>query len=132
MTLQELSRLYRLRGRLDRNRRLLESLEAAACPNAQAMDGMPRSQGAGDKTGDLAAEIADVREQTRLMEAEAADEEKKLKGYIRAIPDEYLRTVMSLRLVHGMAWADVASAVGGRNTANGVKSAFYRHLNQKS
>jgi len=71
MTLKELSRYYNLQKQLERSRELLASLEASASPRAQALTGMPHSSGAGDKVGDLAAEIADTKAHIQRLERRA-------------------------------------------------------------
>ena len=57
MTLQELSKYYKLHERLERNREMLSSLYVAAGPGAQVITGMPHAPGVSDKVGDLAAEL---------------------------------------------------------------------------
>ena len=61
MTLQELSKYYKLHERLERNREMLSSLYAAAGPGAQVITGMPHAPGVSDKVGDLAAELWDCK-----------------------------------------------------------------------
>ena len=47
MTLQELSKYYKLHERLERNREMLSSLYAAAGPGAQIITGMPHAPNSG-------------------------------------------------------------------------------------
>lgn len=129
MTLQELSRHFKLRERLDRDLELLKSLEAAACPGAQALTGMPHAPGVRDKVGDLAVEIADLKERIRYLEAEIENEEREVARFISAIEDEQLRIIFRLRFIRGLTWGEVAAVVGGRNTEEAVKASAYRYLN---
>lgn len=129
MTLQELSRHLKLRERLARDEEILKSLEATAYPGAQAFTGMPHTPGVSDKVGDLAAEIADMKEQIRLLAAEIAQEEATVTAYINTIKDGQTRMIFRLRFLRCLTWAEVATVIGGRNTEAGVRMACYRYLN---
>lgn len=128
MTLQELSKYYKLHERLERNREMLTSLYAAAGPGAQAITGMPHAPGVSDKVGDLAIEIEDLQSRIDYLELRCAEEKKKLEKYIGAIKDDQTRMIFRLRFIHCMTWPQVAEALGGRNTATNVKLICYRYL----
>ena len=128
MTLQELSKYYKLHERLERNREMLSSLYAAAGPGAQVITGMPHALGVSDKVGDLAAELWELQSKIDYLEQRCAEEKKKLEKYIGAIKDDQTRMVFRLRFIHCMTWPQVAEAIGGRNTATNVKLICYRYL----
>ena len=128
MTLQELSKYYKLHERLERNREMLASLYAAAGPGAQVITGMPHAPGVSDKVGDLATELWDLQSKIDYLEQRCAEEKKKLEKYIRAIKDDQTRMIFRLRFIHCMTWPQVAEAIGGRNTANSVKLVCHRYL----
>lgn len=128
MTLQELSKYYKLHERLERNREMLSSLYAAAGPGAQVITGMPHAPGVSDKVGDLAAELWDLQSKIEHPEQRCAEEKKKLEKYIGGIKDDQTRMIFRLRFIHCMTWPQVAEAIGGRNTASGVRAVCYRHL----
>lgn len=130
MTKQDLDRHLELRQQLAADLELLASLEAAATPRAQRLDGMPHAHGASDPTGNLAAEIADMRETVARRQTAVARSEEAVAAYIGTIEDSQTRMIFRLRYIHGMTWKDVAAAVGGRNTENSVKSACYRYIAQ--
>ena len=132
MTLQELSKYYKLHERLERNREMLSSLYAAAGPGAQVITGMPHAPGVSDKVGDLAAELWELQSKIDYLEQRCADEKKKLEKYIGTIKDDQTRMIFRLRFIHCMTWPQVAEAIGGRNTANSVKLICYRYLGPKS
>lgn len=89
---------------------------------------MPRAHGAADPVGYLAAEIADMRETISRREADVARSEAVVATYIQTIGDSQTRMIFRLRFIHGMAWKEVAAAVGGRNTESGVKNICYRYI----
>ena len=128
MSLKELSRYYRLHMRLERNQEILRSLENAAHPVAQALTGMPHASGVTDKVGDLAVEIADLKNRIQALEAELAREETRLNSFISTIENDQTRTIFRLRFLRCLTWGEVAAVIGGRNTENSVKSICYRYL----
>ena len=132
MTLQELSKYYKLHERLERNREMLTSLYAAAGPGAQVITGMPHAPGVSDKVGDLAAELWDLQSKIDYLEQRCAEEKKKLEKYIGGIKDDQTRMIFRLRFIHCMTWPQVAETIGGRNTANSVKLICHRYLKPKS
>ena len=132
MTLQELSKYYKLHERLERNREMLSSLYAAAGPGAQVITGMPHAPGVSDRVGDLAAELWDLQSKIEYLEQRCAEEKKKLEKYIGGIKDDQTRMIFRLRFIHCMTWPQVAETIGGRNTANSVKLICHRYLKPKS
>ncbi|WP_409969597.1 hypothetical protein RFF05_06705 [Bengtsoniella intestinalis] len=128
MTLQRLSEHFKLKERLMQNEELLASLQSTAAPGAQVMTGMPHSSGFRDKVGDLAIEIADMKERIRYLQDELAVSEQEIKSFIDSIDNDYIRMIFRLRFLRGLTWKQVAAVVGGRNTEDGVKSACYRYL----
>ena len=132
MTLQELSKYYKLHERLERNREMLSSLYAAAGLGAQVITGMPHAPGVSDKVGDLAAELWDLQSKIDYLEQRCAEEKKKLEKYIGGIKDDQTRMIFRLRFIHCMTWPQVAETIGGRNTANSVKLICHRYLKPKS
>lgn len=128
MTKRELDHHLELVQQLEDERELLASLMAAAGPRAQRLDGMPRAYGVADPVGCLAAEIADMRETISRREADVARSEAVVAAYIQTIEDSQTRMIFRLRFIHGMAWKEVAAAVGGRNTESGVKNICYRYI----
>ena len=132
MTLQELSKYYRLHERLEQNKDMLSSLYAAAGLGAQVITGMPHAPGTSDKVSSLVIEIEDLKSRIDYLESRCAQEKKKLEEYIGTIKDDQTRMVFRLRFIHCMTWRRVAEAIRGKNTANSVKLICHRHLNPKS
>lgn len=128
MTVRELSKYYKLHERLERNKEMLTSLSAAAGLKAQVIDGMPHAPGVSDKVGDMAVELADLKETIAALEFKCDLEKRKVKKYISKISDDRTRMIFSLRFIHCMTWQEVADTLGGRNSANGVKHICYRYI----
>ena len=128
MTLQELSKYYKLHERLERNKEMLSSLYARAGLGAQVITGMPHAPGTSDKVSSLIIEIEDLKSRIDYLESKCAQEKKKLEEYIGTIKDDQIRMVFRLRFIHCMTWPQVAETIGGRNTATNVKLICYRYL----
>lgn len=128
MTKQELSDHVELRKRLAASLELLASLEAAAGPGAQKLDGLPRAPGIRDRVGDCASAIADAKEDIARTEAKIARSESAVVAFISTIGDLQTRTIFRLRFLGGMSWKEVATATGGGNTESGVKNICYRYI----
>ena len=128
MTLQELSKYYKLHERLERNKEMLSSLSAAAGLGAQVLTGMPHAQGVSDKVSDLVIEMEDLEQCILALEIECDREKKKLEKYIGTIKDDQTRMIFRLRFIHCMTWPLVAETIGGGNSATNVKLICYRYL----
>lgn len=104
MTLQELSRYYKLQKQLERNREILASLEEAVHPGAQLLTGMPHAAGVKDKVGDLAAEIVDMQTEIQRLENELLSAEKEVSAYINTISESQTRMIFRLRFLRCLTW----------------------------
>lgn len=128
MTLSDLNQHFALLEELARAREMVQSLRDAACPGAQALTGMPHATGVRDRVGDLAVEIADLETEIEALEAEISASETEILAYVRSIRDTQTRMIFRLRFLRGLSWKEVATVVGGRNTADSVKVMCYRYL----
>lgn len=78
MTKQDLDCHLELLQMLAEDLELLASLEAAAGPKIQRLDGMPHAHGISDPVGNLATEIADMRETVARRKAAVAKSEETI------------------------------------------------------
>lgn len=127
MTKQDLDHHLALRQRLEEARGLLTSLETGAGPRAQHLDGMPHAHGISDRTGNLAAEIADVKAVIDRLRAEVARSEEAAAAWIGSIDDMQTRMIFRLRYIRGLTWKEVAALIGG-NTGRSVRLRAYRYM----
>lgn len=107
---------------------MLASFEAKAHPGAQALTGMPHTPGVSDKVGDLAVEIADLKDQIARLESEIEQKRGQVTQFIVSIENDQTRMIFRLRFLRCLTWSQVADVIGGRNTEDGVKKACYRYL----
>lgn len=101
---------------------------------------------------DLTQEIAMDEERLKLLEEENGTkaqkarvrkiiqekrnriwrERERLEEWIAAIPDSMKRKVFTLRFVQGLTWVQVAMAVGGGNTEDGVRKMAKRYVQSQA
>ena len=75
-----------------------------------------------------AAEIVDLQAIIAARQIQCIHERARLERWISGIPDSLTRQIFQARFVEGMTWAQVAEAVGGKNTEGSVKMACNRYL----
>lgn len=63
---------------------------------------------------------------TELLELQNETEE-----YIESIGDSRMRRIVRMRFIDKMTWNQVASRIGGNNTEDSIKKAFYRFIDEK-
>ena len=78
--------------------------------------------------GDLAVEIADLKDQIAKLREESEAEGQKVTAFISAIENDQTRMIFRLRFLRCLTWGEVAGVIGGRNTEAGVKNICYRYL----
>ena len=71
---------------------------------------------------------AAVLERIRNRQARSAAQLLALESYIDGIDDSFTRQIFVYRYACGMNWQEVARAMGGGNTADGVKKRCQRWL----
>ena len=131
MTRDKLNRNLPLLRDLQKNRDLRAALETAAGPGARVITGMPHAPGYRDKLGNLAAEIADISGEIQRIENELAELEPEISAFIDSIYDGQTRAIFRLRYQRGLGWGEVASAMGGGNTAGTVRQICFRYLRKR-
>lgn len=128
MTKRELYDHLELQNQLTAATEMLASLEAAAGPRAQLLDGMPHAPGVHDCVGNLAAEIADTRMEIEALRVKITHSETAVAAWIRTIEDLQTRMIFRLRFIRGLTWKEVAALINGGNTEYSVKNIYYRYM----
>ncbi|MBE6615906.1 MAG: hypothetical protein E7631_11470 [Ruminococcaceae bacterium] len=73
-------------------------------------------------------EMGAVLEQIRNRQDRCTAQMLALEKYIDSIDDSFTRQIFVYRYACGMNWQEVARAIGGGNTADGVKKRCQRWL----
>ena len=62
------------------------------------------------------------------LEMELLETLNQVEEFIASIKDSHIRRIVNLRVVYGLSWNKVADRIGGGNTEDSVKKAFYRFM----
>lgn len=128
MTLKELSQLYYLNREIEMDQRRLKELELKAVSCSPALTGMPRAPGVGDRVGNYAAEIVDLKGIIEAKLQQCIYERSRLERYISTIDDSLTRQIFTYRFVNGLPWSQVAACVGDGYTAEAVRQTAHRYI----
>lgn len=127
VTLQDLKDLRYIQGEItalaEREREIVHRMTYAASVPAAA-----RVKGDDGRTGEerYRDALEQVQESLCQRRLALAEKEVAVMAYIGSVPDSLLRQILTLRFVDGHSWTAVAHRIGGGNTEESVKKAFYR------
>lgn len=130
MTLKELSQLYYLNKEIELDKKKLLRLEADILPSG-INDNLSYGAGISDKTGRIAAEIADLKAIISAKIEQTMHERSRLERYIADIDDSLTRQIFALRFVDGLSWRQIAFSIGGGNTEENVRQICCRYIKSK-
>ena len=127
VTLQDLKELRYMRGEIaalrEREREIVHRMTYTASVPAAA-----RVKGDDGRTGEerYRDALEKVQESLCRRRLALAEKEAAVTAYIGSVPDSLLRQILAFRFVGGLSWTAVANKIGGGNTEESVKKAFYR------
>lgn len=128
MTVHELNELQWLTKEIELIRQELTELEkAAGQPSAPRMSAPVRASRR-DRMADYAAGTERIRGILTERSLAAQAERERLEAYISAVPDSLTRQIMVYHFVRGYSWGRTARAIGGGNTAEGVRTRVRRAI----
>ena len=52
----------------------------------------------------------------------------QVEEFIASVDDSRMRRIITLRFIDNLSWNKVADRIGGNNTEDSVKKAFYRFM----
>ena len=128
MTREKLGQLSWLRLEMEDLENRIMKLEEILTGRTSRIDGMPWLNGKKDLTGDMVAQIADLREQYEERKIIALRELKRIEEFIAQIADSQMRLLFTLRYIDNLSWHQVAWKIGGNNTADSVRMVHNRYL----
>lgn len=94
-------------------------------PYSMNFNGMPRSGKIADKTGELAALVADIEVMLKDRKYRCMFMRKKIERFIDSIEDSETRTIVRLRAIDNLSWQDIAVKLGKSDKAY-PKRRYYR------
>lgn len=62
------------------------------------------------------------------LEYEIMEQTTKIEQFIANIDDSRIRRIINLRFIENKTWNEVADVIGGNNTEDSIKKAFYRFM----
>ncbi len=62
------------------------------------------------------------------LEMELLETLNKVEEFIASLEDSRMRRIINLRFIEGLSWNKVADRIGGGNTEDSIKKAFYRFM----
>lgn len=65
------------------------------------------------------------------LEIELLETLNQVEEFIASVTDSRMRRIITLRFIDGLSWNKVADRIGGNNTEDSVKKAFYRFMEEK-
>lgn len=94
-------------------------------PYSMNFNGMPRSGNIADKTGEMAALVADIEVMLKDRKYRCMFMRKKIERFIDSIEDSETRTIVRLRAIDNLSWRDIAIKLGKSDRAY-PKRRYYR------
>ena len=126
MTVRELAQLQHLTREIEMIRQEIAELEKNALHPASPRLPDPVRASRRDRMADYAAGAERIRGILDERSLAVQAERERLEAYISAVPDSMTRQIMVLHFVRGYSWGRTARAIGGGNSANGVRQRVYR------
>lgn len=72
--------------------------------------------------------IREEEEKLRLRYENLLETTNEVLDFIESIDDSYMRMVITYRIIENYSWRQVAEAMGGNNTEDGVRMSFNRFI----
>lgn len=132
MDVQKLKKLYYISKEIEMWEDAQKRVKDISLIPSMVITGMPYQKGkTSDKVGNMAVSLADFDTKITELKIARVKEYNDLLDYINSIEDSYIRQILYYRHVACMNWMQVARAIGGNNTSDGVRKAHDRFLKQK-
>lgn len=123
MTRRELNQIYYINREIEMWQRELDDITSLQSPK---LDGIPKGTGISDSTAAKAVKAAPVIDKINELIAELQAKRQEIYEYIATIDDSLMRQIIMYRCLSLCTWKEVATYVGGGNTADSVRMMFMR------
>lgn len=132
MTAKELRSYNDLKKLIERNKTRLAEISARLDPGSMDFSGMPRSGSTRNTTADNLALYVDLKNMIEKQQTEYLRKQIVIERFIGTVNDMYIRRIISYHFIDRLTWRQTAHKIGGGNTADSVRKACNRYLDQKS
>ena len=75
--------------------------------------------------------LNDEYKQLAQHQIELCEQRAAVQRFLRSITDPHIKRIITYRCIDQLSWSEVASKMGGGNTEDGVKQAFWRFCKGK-
>ena len=75
--------------------------------------------------------LNDEYKQLAQHQIELCEQRSAVQKFLRSITDPHIKRIITYRCIDQLSWSEVASKMGGGNTEDGVKQAFWRFCKGK-
>ncbi len=132
MTVKELSQLYYLKREIEKDKQRLWELGLTASGlGAQNLTGMPRGNGTETKLERNTNRKLELERIIKNKIERCEHERLRIEQYIASVEDSQMRLILTYRFIDNCSWKQVAIRIKGGNTADSVRMACKRFLNEK-
>lgn len=88
-----------------------------------------------DRKAELEFKKKILKQRQELLHTQEMDlilRTKEVEQFISGIDDSFTRRIITLRVLNGLKWTEIAERIGGGNTESCVKMIYQRFLDKKS
>jgi hypothetical protein len=75
--------------------------------------------------------LNDEYKQLAQHQIELCEQRAEVQRFLRSITDPHIKRIITYRCIDQLSWSEVATKMGGGNTEDGVKQAFWRFCKGK-
>lgn len=126
ITREELNKNLALHESLRMAKENRDALRRKAGVQSPNLDGMPHGSGVTDRTGTLAALIADMSTKIEDLEKEVAANDNRIREFSNSLDDVRLQVVIPLRFILCMSWGEVADMLGYGVSEETIRKLYYK------
>lgn len=112
--------LKNIKKHIDTQKLVVAAARDKAVSISTAADGLPHGSGVSDRVGMSVGKIISEEEKLNALYT-------RLTEGIKAVPDDYIKTLIHCKLVKGWSWNRIAMEVGGGNTGDSVRKTCVRY-----
>lgn len=130
MTKHDLKQVYYINREIKMRQRKLDELNNKSPVGTPKLTGVPGGTVTQNKVEADAIEKAEMSAIIAGLLVKLQRQRREIMEYINGIEDSLIRQIMVLKYVELKSWTQVAIAIGGGNTKEGLRKKLYRFLNK--
>lgn len=128
MTRLQLERIYYLQAEIRLWEKRLQKLRASLGLSGVTYSDMPKATEIKDIDTERLLEALEIEQRIKDYLAEIKAVRGEIYAFMREIEDPCIRLIIGMRCIGLKTWDSIADALGGGNTADGVRKIYTRYL----